>query len=113
MQLHYYFCDVPLGVLTKTEKGFADTSNIANEQKLRDHIVVSCEYNLWGCLNRESRELFPEMERFLIKCSRKDIQEMAGISPQDSKWDKLVKLSRLRFYPSGFYTDIQSERRNP
>ena len=109
MKLYYFFCDTPLGFLTKTEKGYAYTSNIDNEQKFRDHTAVSCEYSLWGSLNRESRELFPEMERILRECSRKDIQERAGISPQDSKWDRLVKLSRLSFYPAGFYVSINEK----
>jgi hypothetical protein len=107
MELSYCFCGVQLGVLTRTAKGYAYTSNLANEEKLRDHTVVRGNYNLWWSLKRESRVHFPEMEIFLTQCLRQDIQERAGISQQDSRWDKLVKLSRLHWYPAGFYLEVE------
>jgi len=47
-KMAYYFCDVPLGVLEKTERGYAYTSNIDNEQELRDNTAVCVGYELWG-----------------------------------------------------------------
>ena len=53
-KLVYCFCEVPVGVYEKTEKGYAYTSNIANEQKLRKRsLVFSSKYNLWGSFKRE------------------------------------------------------------
>jgi len=111
-KLVYYYRDVPLGVLEKTEKRYVYTSNIANEQKLRDNIAVRANYELWGSFKRESSELFPEMARLLEKFSRQDIQERAGIKPEDSVWEKLVKISQLNVYPAGFYVQPIGEAEN-
>jgi len=108
-KMAYYYCDVPLGILEKTEKGYAYTSNIDNEQKLRDNIAVRANYELWGSFKRESRGLFPEMEMLLKKFSRQDIQERAKIKPEDSVWEKLVKISQLNVYPAGFYVRTLDE----
>jgi len=104
MKLTYFFCRIPLGVLEKTDNGYAYTSYTANEHWLlnRGSLCYS-EYGLWDSYGRESRKLFQDMEELLAQCSRRDILERAGISPQDSRWEKLVKLAQLKFFPSGFY----------
>jgi len=104
VKLTYFYGNVPLGVLEKTEGGYVYTSYTANEEMLqmRGHLYYS-EYGLWHSYKRESKKLFPDMENVIDACSRSDIQERAGICPEDSRWKKLVKLSRLKFFPSGFY----------
>jgi len=107
MKLTLFFCRVPLGVLEKGESGYAYTSYTANEQMLLiQGALFYSEYGLWDSYRRESKTLFRDMERFLAECSRRDIQERAGISPEDSRWEKLVKLAQLKWFPSGFYLQL-------
>ena len=51
--------------------------------------------------------LFIDFQRILSKAKRRDIVERAEINSTDTDWEKLVKLSELMYYPSGFY--VQSE----
>ena len=97
-----------MGVLENTEKGYVYTSNTENEQMLLDskHLAHSM-YSLWYSYNRVSKELFIDFQRILSKAKRRDIVERAEINSNDSDWEKLVKLSELKYYPSGFY--VQSE----
>lgn len=103
VKLILFYCTTPLGVLEKSNNGYVYTSNIKNEQRLsEEHLLISSDYNLYNSFKRESRKLFPEFERF-IEQTRKDILERAGILPEDSQWDILVKLSQRPTFPSGFY----------
>jgi len=115
MRITLYFYKTPMGVLERNEKGYVYTSYIENEQMLRERRLMSdSEYSLWGSYKRGSKLLFPEFERIIEQCSRQDIVQNAEINSDDSKWDKLIKLSRLQWYPRGFYvqqtTDMEAER---
>jgi len=104
MKLTYYYCSIPFGVLEKTKSGYSYTSYTANEQiLLTQGLLDYSEYGLWNSSKRESKTLFPDMVQVITECSRRDILERAGIRPQDSRWEKLVKLARLKFFPRGFY----------
>ena len=104
MKLSYFFCDTPLGVLRKTKSGYSYTSNIENEQALRmTYRLTESEYTLWNSYQRESNALFPDILEVLRKCLRKDLLIMADVSPQDTEWEILVKVSSLPAFTSGFY----------
>ena len=115
MKIGFYYNSTLLGYLEKTKNGFAYTSNIPNEKMLIKkrfliygdnsyRLLNSFSYQLWNSFKREKRMLFPEFEDLLITISRRaDIMKRAKIEPTDSRWEKLVKLSALKFYPSGFY----------
>ena len=106
MRLTYYYCTTPLGILEKTPNGYKYTSNVRNEQRLREKRILSnMTYSLWNSCGEESSELFPDIERVLDE-TRENTLEMAGVTPQDSKWDKLVKVAQLRAFPSGFYLQV-------
>ena len=114
-KLTFFYCDTPLGFLEKTENGYSYTSYIENEQMLKDkQFLFDFEYDLWYSSNRNSRELFTDIENFLEDFSRADIQERAEINPQDSVWEKLIKFASLNIFPSGFYLqqtkNIEEER---
>ena len=94
----------PLGILEKTDNGYRYSSNIEIEQDLKDRgVLMHSEYSLWYSVKRENKKLFPEFVTIINNCRRQDIMEQAGIIPQDSMWGKLVKLSRLSWFPQGFY----------
>ena len=101
-KLTLYFRRMPLGFLEKTEEGYQYTSYADNEQILRD-LLSAHDYRLWGSFKKEKKELFPEFEGILARCLREDIQKDAGIVPQDSLWEKLVKLSRLDYLTPNLY----------
>jgi hypothetical protein len=103
IKLKYFYCTLPVGILTKTRKGFSYSSNIEAEQDLlRKKLLSYTEYGLWDSKNREADDLFTDFN-LLVAELRKDIITRANIFPQDSNWEKLVKLSDLDFFPSGFY----------
>ena len=103
-----FFRRLPLGELQKTEKGYSYTSNSANEQELRD-LLLAYGYNLWSSSARESAALFPVFMEIIASCSRKDIMQSAAIDPDDSPWQKLIKLSRQKWLTSGFYVEHVDE----
>jgi len=111
MKLTLFYCDLQMGVLEKTEKGYVYNSNIENEERMIDLIesklLPDSVYSLWYSYNRVSKELFIEFQRIVSKAKRRDIVERAEITSNDTLWEKLVKLSELRYYPTGFY--VQSE----
>ena len=100
-----------MGELEQTEKGYVYNSNIENEQMLiNSKLLAHSMYSLWYSYNRVSKELFIDFQRILSKAKRRDIVERAEITSTDTDWEKLVKLSELMYYPSGFY--VQSEYKN-
>jgi len=104
MKISLFYCGMELGWLEKTEKGFSYTSNIEVEQEIREErIRIETQYKLWSSIEREEKNLFLEFEHILMACRRSDIVQDAGIDSNDSRWDKLVKLSKLRWFPQGFY----------
>jgi hypothetical protein len=115
IKLTLYFRRIPLGVLEKIENEYIYTSYIENEQQTQlMQLLTTYEYSLWGSSKRKTRKLFSEFEEIIIRCSRADILEYASINPQDSAWDKLIKLSRLQWFTPNFYVqqtkDIEAER---
>ena len=94
-----------MGELEKTDDGYyVYTSNAENEELLLVQGFLSLHgYNLWGSQGRKSKELFQEFKRFVAQAKRADIVKRAGINPEDSEWERLVKLSKLSFFPTGFY----------
>ena len=112
MKICYYYYDKRLGVLEKTKDGYVYNSDIANEQYFRDKMMLKYsdrKYGLWHSTNRKSKMLFPEMMNVIRSCRRADIVERAQINPKDSLWDRLVKLSKLNWFPKGFYVQQFSE----
>ena len=103
MRIYYYYCSTVLGFVEKTEDGYKYTSNIPNEQNLKRNLLVTeSRYTLFDSFERECKELFPEFKDF-IRSMRPDIINRAKINSGDSEWEMLVKLSKLKYYPSGFY----------
>jgi hypothetical protein len=45
------------------------------------------------------------LERFIIECTqRKDILKESAMNPEDSRWEKLIKLSKLKWHETNdFY----------
>jgi hypothetical protein len=55
--------------------------------------------------------LFPVFERIVQDSQRSDILEAAAINPEDSLWEKWVKLSRLKWHQSNnFYVQQTGDR---
>ena len=103
MRIYYYYCSTVLGFVEKTEDGYMYTSNIPNERELKKNLLITeSRYTLFDSFERESKELFPEFKEF-CRSMRDDILCRAKINSGDSEWDMLVKLSKLKWYPSGFY----------
>ena len=102
MKLSLYYANTKLGDLEKTENGYIYSSNISNEEELKiNGVITNSEYSLWYSSKREEKTLFPEFERILEKCSkREDILQLAEIDPNDSEWEQLVKLSGLNWFQS-------------
>ena len=106
MKICYMYGKKKLGVLEKTEDGYVYNSDLANEQYFRDRMILtySCKsYSLWHSANRKSRALFPEMMNVVRSCWRADILEHAKINPNDTPWERLVKLSQLKWYPNNHF----------
>ena len=116
-----YYCTTPLGVLVKTYRGYSYTSDVRNEQKLKEeYLLCDSNYTLFDSDKRESKELFPEFKSLIpslepdetdeyerLRCpdstcsSREALIKRAGICAGDSEWEKLVKLSKRPTFPSG------------
>jgi len=110
MKLKYFYCTHELGILEKVEDGYRYTSNVSNEQMmLQRRLYFRCEYDLWDSNKRTSEELFPAFQKIVADANREDIVKRAGITPDDSDWEKLVKLSKLKYFPSGFYVQFSEE----
>ena len=104
MKIGYYYRGILLGMLEKTENGYSYTSDTANEQYIMDgQLLTSDEYKLWNSYKKESKTLFSDFEHVLNRCQRKDILEDAKISSTDSKWEALVKLSKLSWNTCNTY----------
>ena len=104
MKICYCYRRKQLGVLEKIEDGYVYNSDIANEQYFRDKMMlVPREYGLWNSVNRKSKTLFPEMMDVVHSCSREDIVRRAQINHEDTPWERLVKLSSLKWLTQGFY----------
>jgi len=109
MKLKYFYCTTPLGILERTPNGYKYTSNVRNEQRLKEgYLLTEANYGLWNSSGAESSELFPDIER-VLDTRREDIWERAGVTPQDSKWEKLVKISQLPTFPSGFFLRVTDD----
>jgi hypothetical protein len=101
------YCSHEMGILEKVENGYKYTSNAENEQMLLEKgFLDHSEYSLWFSYGRENKVLFADFDEFLAEVQRRDILERAGITPADSRWEKLVKLSKLTWYPRGFYVQV-------
>ena len=99
----YFYCATPLGTLEKTPKGYKYTSNVRNEQRLKDaYLLIDSNYSLWNSTERENPELFDDMKKVLYT-TRGDILELAGVTAEDSEWDMLVKIAQRPTFPSGFF----------
>jgi len=102
MNLFLYFANACLGVLKKTTDGYVYNSKTANECHLMEYRNLEYMYKLANSIERKSEHLFPEFIE-MVRELRKDILESAGIKSQDSYWTKLVKLSRLKWYPGAYF----------
>jgi hypothetical protein len=114
MKISLCFRQLQIGVLERTSDGYSYTSNRANEQEIRE-LLGTFEYKLWDSKNRLSKILFPEFERILKSCSREDIVKRARLNTDDTKWNKLVKLSRLNWLTPNLYVqtvDYSGEKDN-
>ena len=104
------YCTHEMGILEKVENGYKYTSNVENEQMLLEKgFIEHSEYSLWSSCGRENNVLFADFDEFLAEVQRKDILERAGITSEDSRWEKLVKLSKLTWFPRGFYVQVLEE----
>ena len=111
-QLRLWYCSRQMGMLERTKQGYKYTSNTESEQQLlRQGALDRSEYDLWGSKERESKALFEDFEKILEETSRKDILERAGINSNDSQWDRLVKLARLKYFPRGFYVQLEEKEK--
>ena len=103
MKLKYFYNTTPLGTLEKTQEGYKYTSNVRNEERLREKRILSnMNYSLWNSSGQESADIPPDIMKALATM-RGEILERAGVTPEDSIWDVLVKVSRRKTLPSGFY----------
>ena len=122
MKIFYYYGSTVLGFVEKTENGFMYTSNIPNEQKLRsERLITESDYKLFDSFERESEELFSEFKQLIPgndpdeydpttywqnpynRRVRPDTIDRAKINFGDSEWEMLTKMSKLNWFPSGFY----------
>ena len=123
MKIYYYYGTTVLGFVEKTENGYMYTSNIPNEQKLKSKwLITESDYKLFDSFERESEELFPEFKKLIpgddpdeydpmtyyqnayySRRIRPDIIDRAKINFGNSEWEMLVKMSKLNWFPSGFY----------
>jgi len=110
MKLKYMYNTHEMGVLEKVEDGYQYTSNAHNEETLLNQgVLMRNEYGLWGSQKRTSNMLFAEFQEFLAETTRRDILRRAEITADDSDWERLVKLSRLQYFPRDFYVQIVEE----
>ena len=113
MKLRYMFRGTELGILEKIDKKkYMYNSNVSNEQRLINTCVsfrVS-NYSLLNSENKESSYLFGEFELLVDDFMKSDsIRESARIKNRDSKWEKLVKFSKLNYFTPGFYVQMVDE----
>ena len=99
------YCGVVLGQLSITPNDeYVYNSDLQNEERLlRRRVLTKSEYGLWDSKNKTSKTLFPDIKMILKNFSRADILEIVGITPTDSDWDKLVKLSKYEVQSTNLY----------
>ena len=94
-----YYGTTLLGVLVKTNRGYSYTSNVRNEEKLKNGmLLIESEYGLFNSKQRESDELFSEFKCLIpplesdeyerLRCpdgnsNRAGIIKRAGICAED------------------------------
>ena len=61
-------------------------------------------------INRAIKTLFLKFTNIINGCKRADIVELTSITIKDSEWDKLIKLSQLKWYTLSFY--VQQNRKD-
>ena len=106
IKLKYFYGTTPLGTLERTPKGYKYTSNVRNEQELKDgYILINSNYSLWNSSGEESLELFADIKE-VLDTTRGDILERAGVTPEDSTWEMLIKIAQRPTFPSGFYLQV-------
>lgn len=106
MKLDYVYGDTVIGQLEKKADGkFIYTPNVTNQKKLleRNKALGGLERGLWNSESIESDELLAAFDRVIKDFSREDIIKKAQINAEDTKWDKLVKLSKLNVFASTFH----------
>jgi hypothetical protein len=109
MKIKLIYCDTLVGELEKTEDDkYIYTSNIYNEQKLSKErrCFKYSDYTLWNSFKKESSELFIDFETILLRCSREDVLKCVGITPEGSKWERLLKLSTLEVRENNFFVQL-------
>jgi len=103
-KISFEYRNISLGILEKSSNGYVYNSNIPNEQKVRESKVFpQSDYSLWNSFQKTSKELFQDIQDVLESFSREDIAQRAGIKNQDSTWEKLVKISKLKTLTPNFY----------
>lgn len=102
--IKYFFRDIELGVLSFDDKTkeFVYNSNIENEQKAKKYGAMFF-YSLYNSIDRRQKSIFSEFSIFTMCLSRDDIVKDAGLKKEDSLFEKLEKLSKLKINNDEFY----------
>jgi len=114
-QLTYYSFGTPLGILEKSNIGYIYTSYTGNEHYYREYKrPAHFSYELWNS-DKKGLLLLPyDIYEFLNNCKREDIVAKAKIEPNDSEWERMVKLSKLNVMEGRFYVkptgNVEQER---
>lgn len=102
--INLYFKNILLGTLSFDYNNnlFVYNSNKEGEKLAELKHCISDDYNLFGCVNHCSKQLFVEFYQFTDCLSRRDIMKRVGINENDNLFEKLFKIASLDFLDDAY-----------
>lgn len=103
MKVDLFFKDYHLGVLTYEDGCYVYNSNVNDEKIFKENMVSALFYGLFDSQNLKLKKLPEYIQNYLDLQNNEFVFEQAKINAGDKDFEKLYKLSLLKFDDIGFY----------
>lgn len=103
MKIDVFFKDYHLGVLTSKDNEFIYNSDLQGEKNFKENAVSAMFYGLFDSANLQLKALPYYISEYLDLQDNEFICRQVNINKSDSDFEKLYKLSLLKFDDIGFY----------
>lgn len=110
MKIYVFFKTIFLGTLEFDGKNYIYNSNLSGEKEFKEKFVSSEFYALFNSNNQKFEEMPDFLNDFLKLAQNPVIKSHAGIVSQDSDFEKLYKISSLKFDDIGFNLKNDGEK---
>jgi len=103
MKVDVFFKEYHLGKLTFENDFYIYNSNLTGEKSFQENMVSSLFYGLFNSNNLKIEKLPEFLQNYLNFKDNEFICEQAKINASDTDFEKLYKLSFLKFDDIGYY----------